>query len=79
MKYKLENLAGKHRVLLDKNKYCLSGDSKYIKKNILKLFSKSNILGLVAHEIEIIEHIELAFDANLDQMTKFKKLLKKLK
>ena len=71
MEYKLENLEG--------SKYSLSGDAKYIKENILKLFNKSDIIGLTVHEIEIIEHIEIAFDANLDQLTKFKKLLKKLK
>tara|TARA_Y100000310_G_C20044865_1_gene517849 strand:- start:306 stop:521 length:216 start_codon:yes stop_codon:yes gene_type:complete len=71
MEYKLENLEG--------NKYILSGDSKYVKKKILKLFNRSNIVEFKVHEIEIVEYITVNFDANLDQMTKLKKLLKRLK
>ena len=71
MEYKLENL--------EENKYSLSGDSKYIKKKILKFFNRSNIVEFKVHEIEIVEYITVNFDANSDQINKLKKLLKRLK
>tara|TARA_Y100000310_G_C20340936_1_gene649760 strand:- start:171 stop:410 length:240 start_codon:yes stop_codon:yes gene_type:complete len=79
MKYKLANLTEKHHLSLEEDRYCLSGNSKYIKENILKLFKKSNISKLKVYEMQLLEEIEVTFEANSDQIDKLKKLLKKLK
>ena len=79
MKYKLEKLADEQQRTSEENKYCLSGNSKYIKENILKLFKKSNISELRVYEMQLLEEIEVTFEANLDQIDKLKKLLKKVK
>ena len=68
MKYKLENLAGKHQLLSEKDKYCLSGELKYVKGNILKLFSKSNIALFKVFEMQLLEEIEVTFEADSDQI-----------
>jgi len=77
MKYKLGNLTGKHHLSLEEDRYRLSGNSKYVKENILKLFKKSNISTLEVYERKFLEEIDVTFEANSEQIGKLKKLLDK--
>ena len=77
MKYKLASLTGKHRLSPEENRYRLSGNSKYVKANILKLFKKSDISMLEVYEMDILEEIDVTFGANSEQIEKLKNLLDK--
>jgi len=77
MKYKLKNLAEKHHLSLEENRYRLSGNLKYVKENILKLFKKSKISTFRVDERKFLEEIDVTFEANSDQIEKLQKLLDK--
>ena len=60
-----------------RDKYVLMGTVEDVKKHIMKLFWKSGITYLTVRQL--LDDIEVKFEANAEEIDTFKTLLKKVK